>query len=68
MPTPDLADLYEAQDAPLEADRAGASEPEYQQLVAERQEAEIAFLEAYDNELARGLEAEADDLEPEAEP
>jgi hypothetical protein len=45
---PDQHDLYRAQDRPLEADQAGCSEPEYQRLVTERQQTELAYLTGYD--------------------
>ena len=63
---PDERDLYAAQDAPLEADRAGCSEAEYQRLVLERQQTELAYLAGYDRDLARALEAEEPEAEPEA--
>ena len=64
---PDERDLYLAQDAPLEADRAGCSEAEYQRLVLERQQTELAYLAGYDRDLARALEAAAEEPEAEAE-
>jgi hypothetical protein len=57
---PDLHDLYLAQDAPLEADRAGCSEAEYQQLVLERQQTELAYLAGYDRCLENDLELDAE--------
>jgi hypothetical protein len=61
---PSLDDLHRAQDAPLEADRAGSGEAEYQRLVLERQQTELAYLAGYD----RALVPTADlDPEPEAE-
>jgi hypothetical protein len=61
---PDLNELYAAQDAPLEADRAGSGEAEHDRLVLERQQTELAFLAGYDRRLENDLEAEP---EPEAE-
>jgi len=61
---PSKAELWAAQDAPLEADRAGCSDAEYQRLLLERQQTEIAYREGYDRDLLRDLEAET---EPEAE-
>jgi hypothetical protein len=62
---PDLADLYAAQDAPLEA---GLSNAEYDHRLTERSQTEAAYLDAYDRDLVRALEAEAADPELEAEP
>lgn len=61
---PDRADLYTAQDAPLEAD---LSDAEYDRLLTERIQTEIAYKEACDRDLSRALEAEAAEPEPEAE-
>ena len=61
---PDRADLYAAQDAPLEA---GLSDAEFDRRLTERIQTEIAYMEAYDRETVRALEAEAADPEPEAE-
>ena len=63
--SPDLADLYAAQDAPLEA---GLSNAEYERRLTERSQTEAAYLDAYDRDLVRALEAEAADPELEAEP
>jgi hypothetical protein len=62
---PDLADLYAAQDAPLEA---GLSDAEHDRLIAERIQTEAGYLDAYDRDLVRALEAEAAEPELEAEP
>ena len=62
---PSLADLYAAQDAPLQA---GLGDVEYDRRVAERIQTEAAYLDAYDRDLVRALEAEAADPELEAEP
>ena len=61
---PDRADLYAAQDAPLEA---GLSDAEYGRLLTERIQTEIAYKEARDRDLVRVLEADAASPEPEAE-
>jgi hypothetical protein len=55
--SPDLAHLWRAQLAPLQAD---LSDADFERLVAERQQTEAAFVAAYDRGLARELEAEAD--------
>ncbi|MGH3254822.1 MAG: hypothetical protein ACRDOU_05330 [Streptosporangiaceae bacterium] len=65
---PDMEDVWRAQDAPAEADRAGCSAAEYDRLVLERQQTEAAYLEGYDRELLRAREAIPDEPEPEAEP
>ena len=51
---PDLADLYAAQDAPLRAD---LSDAEYDRLLAERIQTEIAYDATCDRELARSIDA-----------
>jgi hypothetical protein len=48
---PDEHDLHRAQDRPLEAGQAGCSEAEYQRLVQERQQTELAYLAGYDRDL-----------------
>jgi hypothetical protein len=48
---PDEHDLYRAQDRPLEADQAGCGEAEYQRLVLERQQTELAYLTGYDRQV-----------------
>jgi hypothetical protein len=60
---PALADLYAVQDAPLEA---GLSDAEYDPLVTARMQTEAAYLDAYDRDLLRALEADPDP-EPERE-
>lgn len=64
---PTLVDLHRAQDAPCAANLAGCSDRVYDHLVLERQQTEAAYLEGYDRELMRELEAYAADPEPEAE-
>ena len=54
---PDLADLWRAQLAPFQA---GLSDADFERLVTERQQTEAAWLDAYDRDLGRELEA--DDL------
>ena len=61
---PDLADLYAAQDAPLEA---GLGNAEHDRLIESRIQTEAGYLDAYDRDLVRALEAEAADPELEAE-
>ena len=61
---PDRADLYAAQDAPLRVD---LSDAEYDRLLAERIQTEIAYKATCDRESARELEAGATDPEAEAE-
>ena len=48
-----MEDVWRAQDAPREADRAGCSNAEYDRLVLERQQTEAAYLEGYDRDLIR---------------
>ena len=62
---PDRADLYAAQDAPLRAD---LSDAEYDRLLTERIQTEIACKDACDRDLVRALEADATEPELEAEP
>jgi hypothetical protein len=62
---PDRADLYAAQDAPLEP---GLGDAEFDRLLAERIQTEIAYKNAFDRDLVRALEADADEPEFEAEP
>jgi hypothetical protein len=64
---PDLHDLYRAQDAPCEANRAGCSDAVYDRLILERQQTEAAYLTGYDRDLDRVLETEAAVTEPEPE-
>jgi hypothetical protein len=61
---PTMEDVWRAQDAPLEADRAGCSNAEYDRLVLERRQTEAAYLEGYDRDLIRVR----DEMEPEPEP
>jgi hypothetical protein len=61
---PAMEDVWRAQDAPPEADRAGCSNAEYDRLVRERRQTEAAYLEGYDRDLIRVR----DEMEPEAEP
>jgi hypothetical protein len=65
---PAMEDLWRAQDATAEADRAGCTAAEYDRLVLERRQAEAAYLAGYDRELLRAREAIPDDPEPEAAP
>jgi hypothetical protein len=62
---PDRADLYAAQDAPLEA---GLSDAEFDRRLTARIQTEIAYKDAFDRDLIRALEAEAAEPELEAEP
>lgn len=62
---PTMEDVWRAQDAPLEADRAGCNRAEYDRLVLERQQTELAYLEGYDRDLLRAREAIPDEPEPE---
>ena len=64
---PTIEDLWHAQAAPYEADLAGCSDAEYDRLVLERQQTEAAYLEGYDRNLMRALEADVADPEPEPE-
>lgn len=64
---PTMEDLWRVQGAPIEADRTGCSDAEYDRLMRERQQTEAAYLEGYDRDLLRALEAIPDELEPEAE-
>jgi hypothetical protein len=62
---PDQADLYAAQDAPYEP---GLGDAEFDRLLAERIQTEIAYKNALDRDLVRALEADAAEPELEAEP
>jgi len=64
---PDMEDVWRAQDATAEADRAGCTAAEYDRLVLERRQTEAAYLERYDRDLLRAREAIPDEPEPEAE-
>ena len=63
---PTMEDVWRAQDAPAEADRAGCSNAEYDRLVLERRQTEAAYLEGYDRDLLAAREAIPDEPEPEA--
>lgn len=63
---PTMEDVWRAQDAPREADRAGCSNAEYDRLVLERQQTGLAYLEGYDRALLHAREAIPDEPEPEA--
>jgi hypothetical protein len=64
---PTQEELWLAQDAPCEASAAGCSAAEYDRLVTARMQTEATYLETYDRDLLRVLEADPDP-EPEAEP
>lgn len=64
---PAMEDVWRAQDAQADADRAGCSAAEHDRLVAERQQTEAAYLEGYDRDLLRAREAIPDEPEAEAQ-
>jgi hypothetical protein len=63
---PDAEALWAAQAAPYDAWLACCSDAEYDRLVLERQQTEMAFREGCDREFVRRMEAA--EAEPEAEP
>lgn len=66
LPEPTMADVWRAQDAVADADRAGCTAAEHDRLAGERRLAQAAYFEAYDRELLRAREAIPDEPEPEA--
>ncbi len=64
---PRVEDVWRAQDAALEASARG-SDAEYQQLATACRQTEAAYLDAYDRDLLRDLEAGAPEPEAEAAP
>ena len=54
---PTINDLWTAQAAPHDATLAGCSDAEYDRLVLEKQQTEAAYLEGYDRDFGRAVEA-----------
>jgi hypothetical protein len=55
---PAIGDLWAAQGAPHDANVSGCSDEEYDRLVLEKQQTELAYLEAHDRDFARAWDAE----------